>query len=500
MNLRATLFFFMAILLLGLFLRFHQVDQESLWVDEILTIQHALKDSPAEVVEKVSQREGAPFGHYLLLHYWIKIFGSAEFATRLLSVMFGVLSIAVLFLIADLLFGTKVALISSLFMATSMLQVLYSQETRLYAMFTFLSLSSAYFFTKIYLGELRSPNNQKMFCWYFLYFISAIASIYTNYLAGFILLGYTFVLFWNWEKIKFIFPRWAAVHGIIALFSLPLISIILTQLDSIGNNAELTFTIFGVPPFIAQLGLLMFALPMLFLISFLAAAVLCKRKIKRIIKLILRSGDLPPTLFLLVVVLFSAAYTYLVFFPLSVFGIPIFRVPITHSYFLIRHSFFMAPILYLFFAYHISRIPKKIATAAFCIILLTNVLALAAYYSETTKAEWGEAAAYIHEHDGSKPLILLDRGGSTNAYLLEYYLGYKPRMIKLTKSPRGQPLWKIKPQNLFESLENEHTFWLILSGNRETEQHYKEVLQRKYALVESRQFYEVSVYRYENNN
>ena len=68
------------------------------------------------MIEKVGLHE-VPLCHYLLLHYWTKAFGISEFSTRILSVIFGVLSIVMMFLLGNLLFGEKDRL--SLFPAVS---------------------------------------------------------------------------------------------------------------------------------------------------------------------------------------------------------------------------------------------------------------------------------------------------------------------------------------------------------------------------------------------
>ncbi|MEK6899990.1 MAG: glycosyltransferase family 39 protein, partial [Nanoarchaeota archaeon] len=140
------IFILIAIVLFGFLLRLNDLGKEGYWMDEIITIKHAQEKSPLGVIEKVGQYEGAPFGHYLLLHYWIEIFDINEISTRMLSVIFGTLSIIAMFFVGRLLFGDRIGLVSSMLLATSMLQVLYSRETRLYAMYTFLSLLATYFF------------------------------------------------------------------------------------------------------------------------------------------------------------------------------------------------------------------------------------------------------------------------------------------------------------------------------------------------------------------
>lgn len=515
-----VLVFLAAIFFLGFFLRLHDLDKESFWVDEIITLRHAQEETLQGLLSRVSLREGAPPGHYFFLQYWIRAFGDSAFSTRFPSVLFGTFSILLLFFIVGRIFGAKIALLSSVFLATSMLQVLYSQETRLYALFTFISLMTLYFFLRTFYAEKewskvvrgkgvsgklveRGAESRQIVVniawktvgWYGLYFLSVLIAFYTNYLTIFLVVGYTLVLLWRWEETKFFFSRWMFLHAFLAIFLIPLLPLVSSQLISIGNNVELTFMSFGVPPLLAKIGLLLFAFPLLLITAFLCLALVYRRKISTFLKSFFQSKSFP-WFFLSFVVLFSGMYLYLSHFPLALFGIPLFRVPITQSYFLIRHSFFLAPLFSVFFAYAFWKVPRKIAAVALCVLVLSNGFALSFYYQETTKPQWREAVAFMEKSSppGQEQLLLLDRGGSTNMYLLEYYLKIPFRVLKLTKASRGKPLWKITPEELFAELETEERFWLVLAGNRETEEYYKELLETKYLLRESHEFKEIKVY------
>ncbi len=495
-----VLVFLAAIFFLGFFLRLHNLDTESFWVDEIITLRHAQEETLQGLLSRVSLREGAPPGHYVFLQYWIRAFGDSAFSVRFPSVLFGTFSILLLFFIVRRIFGAKIALLSSFFLATSMLQILYSQETRLYALFTFLSLTTLYFFLRIFYASRQIVVNiaWKTVGWYALYFLSVLIAFYTNYLTIFLVVGYTLVLLWRWEETKFFFSRWMFLHALLAMFLLPLIPIISSQLISIGSNVELTFMSFGVPSLLAKMGLLLFALPLLLITTFLCLALVYRGKITTFLKSFFQSKFFP-WFFLSFVVLFSSMYLYLSHFPLTLFGIPLFRVPITQSYFLIRHSFFLAPLFSVFLAYALWKVPRKIAAVALCTLVLSNGFAVSFYYQETTKPQWREAVAFVEKSSpsGQEQLLLLDRGGSTNTYLLEYYLKIPFRVLKLTKSPRGKPLWKVTPEELFAELETEERFWLVLAGNRETEEYYKELLETKYLLRESHEFKGIKVYLFD---
>src|SRR3989338_7584694 len=97
MNKIKTFLLLFLIVVLGFGLRWYDLGNESLWNDEAFSVHHALVGSVSEVVKNVTMTEGAPPGYYILLHYWITLFGTSEVAVRLLSVLLGVFSIVVLF-------------------------------------------------------------------------------------------------------------------------------------------------------------------------------------------------------------------------------------------------------------------------------------------------------------------------------------------------------------------------------------------------------------------
>lgn len=493
-----TFFFLLVIVLLGFTLRLYQLDQESIWIDEILTIDHAQQQNISGVVQRVSLREGAPPGHYVLLHYWIQLFGNSSFSVRFPSVIFGTVSILIIFLVVRTIATDKIAIISSLFLATSMLQILYSQEARLYAMFTFLSLLSTYFYITTFIKDGNKKEKKHLVG----YIITTIAAVYTNYMALFLIAGQTVIFLWynkNYLSNKKTLKFFLILLGV-GLISLPLIPILNKQFSAIGSGASLTFISFGVPPIIANFGLLMFALPLL-IISIIMSLflVLSKNKIITKTKERIENKTINYNFLILMTIFFSVIYIYLSLKPLSIVGIPLFRVPITHSYFLIRHSFFIVPLFYVFIAYYlIIKTPKHIYITVITILLMTNAVSLYFYYSEPTKQQWQEVVSFIEQNSNTSPLILLDRGGSTNTYLLHYYATSNPTIIKLTKSPRGQPLWKIKPEQLFSKLQNETEFWLILAGNGETNDYYEKLLNKKYMQTEVKEFYLITVYQYKN--
>jgi len=86
------------------------------------------------------------------------LFGVNEFAARFPSVIFGTLSIILIFFMGRRFFGTAVGLISALMLAIAPFEVIWSRTSRMYAMYQFFFLLAAFAF---YVGfEAVAPKNK----------------------------------------------------------------------------------------------------------------------------------------------------------------------------------------------------------------------------------------------------------------------------------------------------------------------------------------------------
>ena len=77
-------------MILGFSLRLYGITSESIWLDEAFSIQLA-KHGPFEIIRKTASDVHPPL-YYLLLHFWIDLFGASEFSVRFLSLLFGFFS------------------------------------------------------------------------------------------------------------------------------------------------------------------------------------------------------------------------------------------------------------------------------------------------------------------------------------------------------------------------------------------------------------------------
>lgn len=119
------------ILLLAFGLRVYRLDGQSLWADEGASVVMTYR-SLAAIIEAAAGDIHPPL-YYLALRGWVEIAGRTEYALRFLSALFGVLLVALTFVVGRLLLGRGPALVGTFFAAVSPLLIYYSQEARMYA-------------------------------------------------------------------------------------------------------------------------------------------------------------------------------------------------------------------------------------------------------------------------------------------------------------------------------------------------------------------------------
>ncbi len=132
------------IILLALGLRLYRLDAQSLWYDEAFSVYLARMDL-AEITARTAADVQPPL-YYYLLHGWITLFGEGEAVLRGLSLLFGVLTVPLIYLVGRQLFRSRLAgVLAALLVAVSPLHLWYGQELRMYTLLTFLCLLSSYF-------------------------------------------------------------------------------------------------------------------------------------------------------------------------------------------------------------------------------------------------------------------------------------------------------------------------------------------------------------------
>ncbi len=198
------------ITLLGAALRLYRLGSQSLWVDEAITF--IIAQGPlSEVALARGWLVGMHALYYVIVHF-IMFAGQSEVVLRLPSVVFGSLSIPLLYLVARRWFGTAAGVASGLLLAISPFHLFYSQEARPYAALLFFALLSIYCLQRLVTASGRPA-------WRLGFILSTAATLYCHAEAlPFIAFTVLYAVLAAPRTDRF---RWGVTFGAVALLCAP---------------------------------------------------------------------------------------------------------------------------------------------------------------------------------------------------------------------------------------------------------------------------------------
>lgn len=166
---KLEILFLVIAIVLGLGLRLHGINR-GLSYDEIVTAINYVEVESMKTTISTCIAFSNHVANAILARLSYLIFGKGEWVLRLPALLLGIASIYFLWIFAKKLFGPKIAIIATMFLAVSPMHVLYSQSCRGYSGLVFFGIISSYLYLKI-LDEPKYLN--------VIYFIfSNIALIY----------------------------------------------------------------------------------------------------------------------------------------------------------------------------------------------------------------------------------------------------------------------------------------------------------------------------------
>jgi len=142
------------ITLIGAGLRVLQLDTKGMWLDETFSVWMA-NHNVADMLQWIVKIDQHPPLYYLLLHYWIAHYGDTPHYVRLLSVLFGVSTIPIIYLIGKRMSGVVMGLAAAVILALSPYHIYFAQETRMYTLLTFNAAVAIYALVRL-LTDSRS--------------------------------------------------------------------------------------------------------------------------------------------------------------------------------------------------------------------------------------------------------------------------------------------------------------------------------------------------------
>lgn len=507
------------ILFIGLFLRICHLGNESIWLDEAVSIKlanssflqvglasnsrlyHTLlhywislfgnSEFATEFLSRIFgfnvlfYSDNNPPLYHILLHYWISLFGNSEFATRFLSVIFGFFAIFMIYKVGSLIFDKEVGIISSLILGLSVFHIHYSQEARMYSLMTLLTLISIYFFIRLI--------KERSFIVLIGYILSSILLMYTHIYSLFIILGqniYLITLFlFSKEECKLNFRVWTLVQVLlIALFTPWIIALIkrIIHVETSGFWIPVPSIHSIIDTFItySNSSRLFY---LFILLSFFSVVTYEKSKGSIYWRDLFKSIES----YQLNIRFSNTDKIYLLFLWLLTpiilpFVISRFSTPIYWN----RYTIGASLAFYLLVAAGIRNINRKYVKLAIVgIITIFSLESVRGYYTTIHKEQWRDIASYMDTNAKQRDLLIF------NASSYQTPFDYYSKRTDLTEKPFPEKTRDVNEENIKQLrfiVEGYNRVWVILSYSGDNRGLIKKTLSESYNLSYHKEYVSTS--------
>jgi uncharacterized membrane protein len=454
-----TVAILIAISIIGLVLRVADLGSKSYWGDEILSIKHAGAITDLKSFLSPVPPDAHPPLYFLILKGW-SFFGSGEVFLRLLSVIFGVLSISATYFLGRQFFNKRASLFASSLMSLSPLFLLYDREVRMYSLFTLLSILSLLFF-------IKALKEDKEIYWA-IYTLLTVFNTYTHYHAFLIIISQWLFFLMTLSKHKNQWKRFIISQVIIAslfLFWFP--SFLFHAKQNIGIGKFVRFPITGG----------FFIKPLYLFFCFCIGQTILPWNYWLVIPAGLLFLGFSLSGFLAV---YRNKEEFLFFLSMLLFPIIIANI---FSELMPRYLIFLAPIYYVILGQGFEKIAKPVYKI-FCLTLILFILGygIRNYYANkefhimAQVDPWREAGSFLKENV-SRSDIVFNIGGVP----INYYTGFNIPILgadtmeilkkEITGSP-GKRFWLILSNPEYKGQGEEAIKWM--------NEHYSMISEKRY--------------------
>lgn len=390
-----NIIFILLVLFIATTTRLSGLTSESIWLDEAFSVYHAQQP----MIYILTLNDPNPPLYMLILSFFVKTFGTDIFWVRLPSVIFGVASVFLIYLLGKKI-NNRVGLISSLILVFSTYNIFYSQEARAYSLLCFLSLLSFYFFIN-YFHKYRLWN-------LLLYFISTTLMLYSHYFA--ILVLFVQNIFFitialiegKYERLK----KWFILQLLIAIAYSPSLFNLFNQIKIINNFIWVKGLIYlKFINYNFSGGTFLYSILPLFLLYslyyFIKNQNRFTKKNKQIFVLLLLWMITP------VIMVFICS---LIFKPM----------------FLTRYIIFCSIPYYLLIAFAIDKLNKYLRVVIVGVIIIFSLFGIVDQIERIDKTSWKGVSAYVESVYQKDDVIILEHGH----YLIPFSYYYSPKCFK----------------------------------------------------------------------
>jgi mannosyltransferase len=487
------------IIILASVLRFYELGVESYWIDEVVTVLTA-QERLHQLATPTSFDK--PISYYVPFHFWVKIFGTSEVATRSFSALIGIASVALIYEVGCKLFRKEIGILSSFLMSISEYQIYYSQETRYYNLFVFMTLLSFRF----YIQALKT----KKVIHFFLYILISILLIYSHAFGVFILMAQNFFLFFKWNEYRKIAGTWLICQAFIIFSIVPIfLPNLLHGVPIAGKQTPIGWI--QDPSILEPLrSVYRFILPRRFertwrsvLSSYVIGVIVFALGIG--INIILK-GKRKWFVSLRSIVANHrndsawGAILLLTCWLLCPIILPFFLSKVFGPMYLDRYVISAAPALYLLLAVVITSLRKIVPLLiSIGVILIFITPGLHYYYVMDVKEQWREVASYIEANNKEGDIVVFapSEDGMQQKSFDWYYSGSLPSCGLSDKLKDNTDI----VSSLTQCTSNNDRLWVVMRGTSETVGRFRQFfLNSGYSeilLIDHQHFTGISVYLFD---
>lgn len=374
------------IIVLAFILRIINLNQ-SLWFDEAINVVFAQANDFWWFIIKYPIGDFHPPGWFAILWGWGHIFGFSEISVRMPSVILGVSTVGLVYLLGKDLFNKKVALLASLLLSIAPLHVYYSQEARMYVFAAFSVTLSFYFLNRLMLNNKLAGVGL---------IASLILVLYSDYLAYFIIPVQIIYLIW----VKKLNIKILLSYLIAGMTLIPWLSIFPLQLQTginksislpgweqvVGGSNIKDLLLIPIKTFFGRVTVLN---KYLYLVIFVFVGII----VGSVFLLGLKKLD-QSTRPLLCWLLIPIILAFLISFFIPVL-----------SYF---RLIYILPAFYLVLGKGIESLPKRVANIALIFICLVSIVSLAGYYlnPKFQRENWRGAINFVSQNLDRNSIVI----------------------------------------------------------------------------------------------
>lgn len=460
------------ILLIGFLMRVTGLTFQSLWLDELHTMNEAGPDmSWGRMFDYLKCCDQHPPLHFFIERFAFSVFGHTEFVARFVSVLAGTVSIWAMYKLGKEVLNKQLGLIAAILTCVNFYNLSYSQEARPYIFaFLFAALSFTWFIRLI-----KSPSRKTAI----LYSLFTLLLLYSHYYSLFVVaaqvaLAILFIFQDKGPERKKLFTGLALGGIIIFIGYAPWLSFLraMTRIES--------FWIQDISPtflqdfFYGYFGNADILKPFLLLLLLIYVA-----------NVSMNSSDITkvkgnPLLLSFIIILFWVFITLL---------IPYIRSLLTVPMLFPRYTIVILPAVLLALAYGIASFKNNLIkysiTGLLVVLSFIHILYVQKFYKKKSKSQFREMTQYIVQENTSNFPIINE--------LTYWHQGYY-----LKKYGSKADIMPGKKENIIDSILSKGSakydlkgFWIAgAHGDKKPNDNTEKNLDTAYVLIKQKEFYD----------